>query len=66
MRLVYNVYRMSKESKLIRLDIEVYGELDRLRLGHESFSNIIWRLLQNYEQIRKMLKSLAGELPERK
>ena len=57
---------MSKEYKMIRLDPEVYAELEQFRLKHETFSNAVWRLLQNHEQMRKMLKSLAGELPERK
>ena len=57
---------MTKKSKLIRLDPEVYGDLDEFRVKDETFSNAVWRLLQNHEQIRKMLKSLAGELPERK
>lgn len=55
---------MSKESKLIRLDPEVYGELDKLRFKHETFSNTVWRLLQVHTQMREMLRKLGGKLPE--
>jgi len=56
---------MAKESKLIRLDPEVYNELEEFRFKHETFSNSVWRLLQVYAQMRKMLRNLGGELPER-
>jgi len=56
---------MSKESKLIRLDPDVYGELDEFRFKHETFSTAVWRLLQVHKQMRTMLKNLGGELPER-
>jgi len=52
---------MPGKSKLVRLDLEVYAELDRFRLSHESFSNATWRLLRLHEQLSKMLKSLSGE-----
>lgn len=56
--------KMPKESKLIRLDLKVYGDLNEFRVKDETFSNAVWRLLQSHEQIRKMLKSLAGEKVE--
>jgi len=56
---------MSKKSKLIRLDPEVYGELEEFQFKHESFSNAVWRLLQVHRQMREMLRKLGGELPER-
>lgn len=52
---------MPGKSKLVRLDLEVYAELDRFRLRHESFSNATWRLLRLHEQLDKMLRSLSGE-----
>jgi len=57
---------MSKKSKLIRLDLEVYGELDEFRFKRETFSNAVWRLLKVYAQMRRMLKNLGGQLPEGK
>ena len=57
---------MAKESKLIRLDQEVYDELDEIRLKHETFSNAVWRLLRLNEQMRKMLMNLGGQLPKGK
>ena len=58
--------KMSQKSKLIRLDPEVYGELDDYRFKHETFSNAVWRLLKVYAQMRTMLKNLGGQLPEGK
>jgi len=52
---------MPGKSKLVRLDLEVYAELDEFRLRHESFSNATWRLLRLHEQLDKMLRSLSGE-----
>jgi len=57
---------MAKESKLIRLDQEVYDELDEIRLKRETFSNAVWRLLRLNEQMRKMLMNLGGQLPKGK
>jgi predicted CopG family antitoxin len=64
MGVVYNVNNMPREYKMIRLDPEVYYELNQFRVKDETFSNAIWRLLQSHKQIRKMLKSLAGEKVE--
>ena len=57
---------MSKKSKLIRLDLEVYGELDEFRFKRETFSNAVWRLLKVYAQMRRMLKNLGQLAPEGK
>jgi len=57
---------MSQKSKLIRLDLEVYDELDEIRIKRETFSNAVWRLLRLNEQMRKMLKNLGGQLPKEK
>ena len=54
-----------KQYKFIRLDPDVYQELSEFCLGHETYSNAVWRLLRLNEQMRKMLKSLGGELPEK-
>ena len=61
MRVVYNVCIVSKEYKMIRLNHEVYQQLDDFRTKHESFSQAVNRLLQVNEHMRKMLESLAGK-----
>lgn len=55
---------MPKRSMLIRLNPDVYQELDHFRLKHESFSNAVWRLLRLNEQMRGMLQALGGESPQ--
>lgn len=47
---------MTDETKLIRVDIEIYTQLDELRVGHESFSDIICRILQRNKQLEKSLR----------
>lgn len=52
-------------TKLIRVRCEVYDQLEDFQIKHESFSGTIFRLLEEHEQMRKMLKPLAGEPPEK-
>ena len=52
-------------AKTIKLDEDVYKELSEFCLGHETFSNAVWRLLRLNEQMRKMIRNLGGELPEK-
>lgn len=62
--IVYNFYMGPKNYKFIRLEADVYAELKDFSLGHETYSNAVWRLLRLNEQMRKMLKTLGGVLPE--
>lgn len=51
---------MSREYKMIRLDPEVYNELELFRLKRETFSDAVFRLLGLNEQMSQMLKDQAG------
>lgn len=47
---------MIDKTKLIRVDIEIYTLLDELRVGHESFSDIISRIFERNKQLEKLLR----------
>ena len=64
LQVIYNSLMKRRVWKLVRVDIDVYNELSDFRFRHESYGNAIWRLLRMHEQMRKMLKSLGGELPD--
>jgi len=51
---------MSKEYKMVRLDPEVYNELELFRLKKETYSDVIFRLLCLNKQLSQMLNNLAG------
>ena len=63
---VYNIYTMTRAYKMIRLDPEVYNDLELFRNKRETFSDAVFRLLCLHRQMRSLLKDLAGELPEQK
>ena len=45
---------------MIRLDPEVYNELELFRLKKETYSDAIFRLLCLNKQLSRMLNNLAG------
>ncbi|MBA7587163.1 hypothetical protein ES708_29181 [subsurface metagenome] len=51
---VYNVYTVKREYKMIRLNPEVYNELEIFRLKRETFSDTVFRLLCLHGQLRRM------------
>jgi hypothetical protein len=55
---------MKKEYKMVRLDPEVYNDLEQFRLKKETFSSAVFRLLCMHNQMRTMLKDLAGQKEE--
>ncbi len=61
---VYHIYTMKREYKMIRLDPEVYNELELFRLKRETFSGAIFRLLCLHGQLSRMLENLAGPVVE--
>lgn len=46
-------------SKTIKLDQEVYQDLDKLRRKDETFSQSVSRLLSIYDHVEKMYHSMA-------
>lgn len=57
---------MKREYKMVRLDPEVYNDLEQFRLKKETYSSAVFRLLCLHKQMRMMLKDLAGKKEEEK
>lgn len=56
---------MKREYKMVRLDPEVYNDLEQFRNKRETFSDAVFRLLCLHKQMRQMLKALAGQKEEK-
>lgn len=51
---------MKREYKMVRLDPEVYNELDLFRLKRETFSDAVFRLLCLHNMVHKLQEDLTG------
>lgn len=49
-------------SKLIKVEDQVYHDLDRLRVGRQTFSEVIKRMLADRLKIFELLSVLEGQL----
>jgi len=49
-------------SKMIKVDDKTYGELDHLRLGRQTFADVISRLLESRLKVLEMFSVLEGQL----
>lgn len=45
---------MRAKTKLIRVNIDICTRLDEFRVGHESYSDSICRILQRNKQLEKL------------
>lgn len=50
-----------KQSKLIRLNVEVYDELEEILLKRETFSQGVARLIRAYTALNSVLKSSGAQ-----
>jgi len=55
---------MTKVYHMVRLDPEVYNDLEIFRLKKETYSEAVFRLLCLHRQMHTMLKALAGQKEE--
>lgn len=49
-------------SKVIKVDDKTYNELDHLRLGRQTFTDVISRLLESRLKVLEMMSVLEGQL----
>lgn len=49
-------------SKILRVDEKVYDELNRLRVGHQTFSDVISEMLKARLRMLELMNVLEGQL----
>lgn len=52
-------------SKMLKVNDQVYNQLDQLKVGHQTFSNVIGELLTARLKVFELINVLEGQLKYR-